>query len=48
MRHAAGKPSLGFLNPFLYATPAAFNDVTAGRNAGGLNKKHGFQAVPGW
>ncbi|KAJ7210567.1 subtilisin-like protein [Mycena pura] len=31
---AAGKPPLGFLNPFLYANAAAFNDVTEGSNPG--------------
>ncbi len=27
---AAGKSPLGFLNPFLYANPSAFNDITSG------------------
>jgi len=27
---AAGKSQLGFLNPFLYANPTAFNDITTG------------------
>lgn len=27
---ASGKSTLGFLNPFLYANPSAFNDVTSG------------------
>ncbi|KAF7329708.1 Family S53 protease-like protein [Mycena kentingensis (nom. inval.)] len=31
---AAGKPVLGFLNPFLYANPGAFNDITEGHNSG--------------
>jgi hypothetical protein len=31
---AAGKPALGFLNPFLYANPSAFNDITIGHNSG--------------
>ncbi|KAJ7671750.1 family S53 protease-like protein [Mycena rosella] len=32
---AAGKPVLGFLNPFLYsAAPTAFNDITTGHNSG--------------
>lgn len=26
----AGKSPLGFLNPFLYANPGAFNDITSG------------------
>ncbi|KAI0367269.1 family S53 protease [Pilatotrama ljubarskyi] len=44
----AGKPPLGFLNPFLYslAGSAAFTDVTSGSNPGcGTN---GFPAGPGW
>lgn len=28
---AAGKSPLGFLNPFLYANPSAFHDVTSGK-----------------
>jgi tripeptidyl-peptidase-1 len=31
---AAGKPVLGFLNPFLYSTPESFNDITIGHNSG--------------
>ncbi|KAJ7259960.1 family S53 protease [Mycena haematopus] len=45
---AAGKPVLGFLNPFLYSPKgrAAFTDVTSGSNPGcGTN---GFSAGPGW
>ncbi|KAI0261737.1 family S53 protease [Gloeopeniophorella convolvens] len=44
---AAGKPPLGFLNPFLYATaPAIFNNITSGSNPGcGTN---GFPALAGW
>lgn len=44
---AAGKPTLGFLNPFLYSTGAsALNDVTTGDNPGcGTN---GFPATTGW
>ncbi|KAK0227745.1 family S53 protease-like protein [Armillaria fumosa] len=42
---AAGKPVLGFLNPFLYANPAAFFDITTGNNPGcGTN---GFPARAG-
>ncbi|KZV99461.1 family S53 protease [Exidia glandulosa HHB12029] len=45
-RIAAGKSSLGFLNPFLYANPQAFNDITTGSNPGcGTN---GFPAKAGW
>ncbi|KAI9066614.1 family S53 protease [Trametes sanguinea] len=43
----AGKPPLGFLNPWLYSTAAsAFTDITAGNNPGcGTN---GFPAEVGW
>ncbi|KAF8172002.1 subtilisin-like protein [Mycena galopus ATCC 62051] len=40
------KPVLGFLNPWLYANPQAFNDITSGDNPGcGTN---GFSASVGW
>jgi len=46
LRLAAGKPALGFLNPFIYQNPSAFFDVQHGSNpdAG----KYGFTAVEGW
>ena len=31
---SAGKPPLGFLNPWLYANPQAFNDITSGECCG--------------
>jgi len=40
-----GKP-LGFLNPFLYANPSAFNDVTKGTITGG--HAGGFKAIEGY
>ncbi|KAJ6620708.1 family S53 protease [Mycena sp. CBHHK59/15] len=43
---AAGKPPLGFLNPFLYANPGMFNDVTLGHNTG--CNTNGFPAKTGW
>ncbi|TFK89462.1 family S53 protease-like protein [Polyporus arcularius HHB13444] len=45
---AAGKPPLGFLNPFLYsaAGTAALNDVTTGSNPG--CNTNGFPARAGW
>jgi len=50
-RLAAGKKSLGFLNPFLYQTlaahPDAFIDITTGSNAQGCCL-HGFEAAKGW
>lgn len=47
---AAGKPPLGFLNPFLYSTGAsAFNDISTGSNPGcnttGFPAKFGWDAV---
>ncbi|KAG7091987.1 hypothetical protein E1B28_008374 [Marasmius oreades] len=46
VRLAAGKSSLGFLNPFIYKNGAAFNDITSGNNPGcGTN---GFDAGVGW
>ncbi|KAI0294269.1 family S53 protease [Multifurca ochricompacta] len=44
---AAGKPVLGFLNPFLYSTGAsALNDITTGSNPG--CSTNGFPATTGW
>ncbi|KAK7008273.1 serine protease S53 [Favolaschia claudopus] len=45
---AAGKPVLGFLNPFLYspAGRATFTDVTSGNNPG--CNTNGFSASAGW
>ncbi|KAA1472281.1 family S53 protease [Dentipellis sp. KUC8613] len=43
---AAGKSPLGFLNPFLYAHPEAFTDITSGNNGGCFTD--GFNAVEGW
>ncbi|KAI9443995.1 tripeptidyl peptidase A [Lactarius indigo] len=46
-RISAGKPSLGFLNPLLYAlNGVGFNDITAG-NAPGCGTP-GFNATAGW
>ena len=43
---AEGKSPLGFLNPFLYANPSAFNDITSGDNPG--CNTNGFKAAKGW
>ncbi|KAK7048086.1 Tripeptidyl-peptidase sed3 [Favolaschia claudopus] len=43
---AAGKSPLGFLNPFFYANPRMFNDVTLGHNTG--CNTNGFPARAGW
>ncbi|CAK5279188.1 unnamed protein product, partial [Mycena citricolor] len=47
---AAGKPVLGFLNPFLYANLGAFNDITVGHNSGFVCPESGvgFDATTGW
>ncbi|KAF5373905.1 hypothetical protein D9758_000883 [Tetrapyrgos nigripes] len=45
-RISKGLPSLGFLNPLLYAHPDVFNDVVSGSNPGcGTD---GFNATTGW
>ena len=45
-RLAAGKSSVGFINPVLYAHPEAFNDITEGSNSG--CSTDGFHAIAGW
>nr|GAT48651.1 family S53 protease-like protein [Mycena chlorophos] len=47
---AAGKPVLGFLNPFLYAHASIANDITVGHNSGYLcpASSPAFDAVAGW
>jgi len=37
---------MGFLNPFIYKNPDAFNDVSAGKN--NANGPEGFTAIKGW
>lgn len=37
---------MGWLNPFLYAHPEAFNDITNGTNPG--CSTDGFSATSGW
>eukprot|EP00933_Yihiella_yeosuensis_P070677 TRINITY_DN78823_c0_g1_i1.p1 TRINITY_DN78823_c0_g1~~TRINITY_DN78823_c0_g1_i1.p1 ORF type:complete len:584 (+),score=107.35 TRINITY_DN78823_c0_g1_i1:91-1842(+) len=46
LRLAAGKPPMGFLNPFIYKNPSGFQDVTQGINR--ASRKYGFKAVKGW
>ena len=43
---AAGKSPLGFLNPFVYANPTAFTDITSRSNPG--CNTNGFLATRGW
>ncbi|KAJ7080446.1 family S53 protease-like protein [Mycena epipterygia] len=48
---AAGKPVLGFLNPFIYSTAStAFTDITTGHNAGFIcpASSVAFDAAVGW
>merc|ERR1711924_220353 len=47
LRASMGQPPLGFLNPFIYQNPSAFQDVTSGKNTGGL-QQYGFKAIKGW
>jgi tripeptidyl-peptidase I len=58
LRLAAGKSSLGFLNPAIYSKllgTSAFNDITSGRNncaagspTGATCCQYGFNATQGW
>ena len=49
LRLQAGKTTLGFLNPFIYAHAAAFNDVTTGASSGGCGfLGDGWPAAKGW
>ncbi|KAM7215665.1 alkaline serine protease [Rhypophila decipiens] len=45
-RIAAGKDTLGFINPVLYAHPEVFNDIVTGSNPGCSSA--GFPAAKGW
>ncbi|KAF7350712.1 Family S53 protease-like protein [Mycena sanguinolenta] len=48
---AAGKPVLGFLNPFIYSTGStAFTDITSGHNSGFVcpASSVAFDAAAGW
>jgi tripeptidyl-peptidase I len=48
VRLAAGKPALGFLNPFIYSNPTCFNDVKDGSQNNCNAGTDGFPAVTGW
>merc|ERR1712226_1805101 len=48
LRLAGGKPAMGFLNPFIYQNPQAFQDVASGVNTGSPIRKYGFKAIKGW
>merc|ERR1712022_23725 len=46
-RAEQGKPNMGFLNPWIYQNPQAFNDVKLGSITGATGVK-GFAALEGW
>jgi tripeptidyl-peptidase-1 len=48
LRLARGGKAMGFLNPWIYQNPDAFNDVTSGCNNGGGFNKDCFTAIKGW
>jgi len=48
VRLAAGKSSLGWLNPLIYANPQCFNDVTDGSQNNCNAGTTGFAALSGW
>lgn len=45
-RLAAGKKTVGFVNPTLYANPSVFHDITVGSNPG--CNTQGFAVTQGW
>jgi len=50
LRFQQGKSTLGFLNPFIYAHPEAFSDITTGAGRGSCGEwpaKKGWDAVTG-
>ena len=48
IRFENGKSSLGFLNPFFYQHPEAFNDIITGYSSGCHWSTKGFQTTKGW
>jgi tripeptidyl-peptidase-1 len=50
-RQAAGKPSMGYLNPWIYQNSALFTDITVGNDRisrSGTSVPDGFDCVKGW
>ena len=48
-RLASGMRPLGFLNPFLYANPGMFTDITVGSDSlNGVSDKNAFPCALGW
>lgn len=48
VRLSAGKSPLGFLNPFIYQSAAAFNDITVGNSGGGCGIGIGWPTAKAW
>lgn len=48
IRLAAGKSPMGFINPFIYAHPEGWNDVTVGASGFNTAPRGGFPAIAGW
>ena len=48
VRLRAGKPTMGFLNPFLYKNSKSLNDITGGYNEGCQQGDIGFYATKGF
>eukprot|EP00729_Bicosta_minor_P001427 gene1427-15849_t len=44
----AGKPVLGFLNPWIYKTASQWNDIAKGSSSGCTGFDDGWPAVAGW
>merc|ERR1711879_441778 len=50
-RLKAGKPAMGYLNPFLYQNPDAFTDIIVGSDKigrGGGSLAYGYECAKGW
>lgn len=50
-RLAAGKPAMGYMNPWLYKHPEAFTDITKGTDKigrDGEKLKYGYDCAEGW
>jgi hypothetical protein len=45
---SGGQKTLGFVNPLLYKSAHAFNDITKGNNAIGENSGNGWSCTEGW
>merc|ERR1712151_577579 len=49
LRLQNGKPTLGFLNPLIYQSMSAFNDIVNGSGTSGSSScGHGWPAKTGW